>query len=110
MNTPPRQWYGYLAAAFGILSVLLACELTSLAIEHRLITPPRLHVHLGELHLVALTVPDIAKPPFAPCRSYTSSCAPHRTYNLYTIWLVDARHLPLDPNTAFQRLLAVPLK
>jgi hypothetical protein len=88
----------------------MACELTNLAIQYRFIAPPRLHVHLGELHLVALTVPELAKPSLASCRTYPSSCTPYRTYDLYTIWLVDSRQKPVDPNAAFQRLVALPLK
>ena len=92
------------------MGLIMACGLANLAIRQRYVTPPQMHVRLGELHLVALTVPEVADPPLMSCHSYPSACAPRRTYDAYTLWFIDGRQLPRDPNTAFRLLITLPLK
>jgi hypothetical protein len=110
MNTLSRRRQAYLGATIGVLSVLMACALSALAIRQRAIAPPQLHVNIGGLHLVALTAPKLDEPPPVQCQSYPSSCTPPRTYDLYTVWFIDARQVPINPSTAVQQLIAMPLK
>jgi hypothetical protein len=105
-----RRRQAYLAATIGVLTVLMACGLSTLAIRQRVVPPPQLHINIGGLHLVALTSRVIGQPPPVQCRFYPSSCAPPRSYDLYAIWLIDARQVPINPSAALQQILAMPLK
>jgi hypothetical protein len=110
MNVQSRRRQGYLVAVIGVLIVLMLCGLPALAIRQRIIPPPQLHIHMGELHVVALITPKMGEPPPVQCQYYPSSCAPPRTYDLYTVWFIDARQVPINPRTAIQKLIAMPLK
>ena len=101
---------GYLAAASGFVSIIMALALLGMAIRNQVIAPPWLHVQLGQWHLVAFTTPVPSEARIVHCQSSAPPCPSGRLYKQYSVWVVDARQLPQHPDSAFWRLVDIDLK
>jgi hypothetical protein len=104
-----RPWLGYLAAALGCLSVLVAASLIGATLREQDLRPPNMYVHLGNLHVVAFTAHPVSWPSTSACAITVQRCGAARRAPVYAIWLVDGKHAPANPQRAFTHLLSVPL-